>query len=156
MNESPESEKEIWESVAYIEGLIEGELKKGVELRRIVVGGFSQGCAVSLILGLAGKYKGDLGGVVGLSGYLPKGKRTWEGREELRKEREGKEMRVFLGHGTKDMLVPMRIFRDARERVKGTVGEERVDSHEYQGLGHTASGAMFRDMCGFLEGVVPE
>ncbi|KAH7333369.1 Alpha/Beta hydrolase protein [Rhexocercosporidium sp. MPI-PUGE-AT-0058] len=165
-NEAPESDDEIWTSVAYIEGLIEGELKKGVKLERIVVGGFSQGCAIGFVLGLAGRFKGRLGGVVGLSGYLPRGRRVWDGREELRKERGkksagvegegGKEMRVFIGHGTKDMLVPMRVFRDARERVRYTVGEGSVDSHEYEGLGHTASGAVFRDMCGFLEKVIPE
>ncbi|KAL2065741.1 hypothetical protein VTL71DRAFT_3411 [Oculimacula yallundae] len=158
-SESPESENEIFASVAYIEGLIDEELKKGVEIGRIVVGGFSQGCAVSLILGTAGRFKGQLAGVVGLSGYLPKGSRAWEGREELRVSREkeeGEKMKVFLGHGTKDMLVPMRIFREAKERLIYTVGEEGVESHEYQGLGHTASGAMFRDMCAFLEKVVPE
>ncbi|KAH7381810.1 lysophospholipase II [Cadophora sp. MPI-SDFR-AT-0126] len=172
-NESPESENEIWESVKYIESLIEGELERGVELGRIVVGGFSQGCAVSLLLGLAGRWKGDVRGVVGLSGYLPRGRRAWEGREVLRKgraencesegsselEREGKKgrmnMKVFMGHGTRDMLVPMRVFRDGRERVRYTVGEENVESHEYEGLGHTASGKMFRDMCGFLEKVIP-
>ena len=152
----------------YIEGLIEGELERGVELGRVVVGGFSQGCAVSVLLGLAGRWKGEIGGVIGLSGYLPRGRRAWEGREELRKGRvakqgvegEGKEgeirMRVFMGHGTRDMLIPMRVFRDARERVKYTVGEENLESQEYEGLGHTASGRMFRDMCGFLENIVPE
>ncbi|KAK0111255.1 hypothetical protein ONS95_001627 [Cadophora gregata] len=174
--DSPESENEIWESVKYVEGLIEKELERGVELGRVVVGGFSQGCAVSFLVGLAGRFKGEVGGVVGLSGYLPGGRRAWEGRESLRKGRiEGQEkqkdgeesnggdgrngkmnMKVFIGHGTKDMLVPMRIFRDARERVKYTIGEENLESHEYEGLGHTASGAMFRDMCGFLEKMIPE
>ncbi|PVH74038.1 alpha/beta-hydrolase, partial [Cadophora sp. DSE1049] len=166
-NESPQSKDEIWESVKYIEGLVEGELERGVELGRVVVGGFSQGCAVSLLVGLAGKWKGDVGGVVGLSGYLPRGRRAWEGREVLRKGRVGKgegegegkdgemKMKVFMGHGTRDMLVPMRVFRDARERVRYTVGEENVESYEYDGVGHAASGKMFRDMCGFLEKIVP-
>lgn len=143
-------------------------MERGVELGRVVVGGFSQGCAVSLLLGLAGRWKGEIGGVVGLSGYLPRGRRAWEGREELRKGRvanqggegEGKageiKMKVFMGHGTRDMLVPMRVFREARERVKYTVGEENLESHEYEGLGHTASGKMFRDMCVFLEKIIPE
>ncbi|CZS91822.1 uncharacterized protein RAG0_02364 [Rhynchosporium agropyri] len=158
-DESAESDDEIWGSVAYTEGLIEKEVEKGVDVGRIVVGGFSQGCAVSLILGLAGRYKGKLGGLVGLSGYLPKGKRVWEGREELRvsrKKEEGGEMKVLLGHGTKDMLVPVRIFRETKERIVFTVGEDRVEGYEYQGLGHTANGAMFRDMYNFLEKVIPE
>ncbi|KAG4437086.1 hypothetical protein IFR05_007420 [Cadophora sp. M221] len=160
-SETSRIDDEIWTSVRYIEGLIEGELKKGVKLDRILVGGFSQGCATSLLLGLAGKFKGSLGAVVGLGGFLPGGKRALEGREELRKGRaedggERKDMKVFMAHGTKDMLVPVRVFRDSREKVMHTVGEGNVESHEYKGLGHTASGAMFRDMCGFLEKVVPE
>lgn len=80
-----------------------------MSLKRIVIGGFSQGCAISLVTGLASRYGGRIGGVVGLSGYLPHGK-------GIRREREGyvsiadegeRAMRVFLGHGTKDMLIPV-------------------------------------------------
>lgn len=160
-DEDSESEEEILKSVEYICGLVEAEAAKGVKMERIVVGGFSQGCAVSLVLGLASRLKGKVGGVVGLSGYLPKGKRIWEGREELRKDLDGKKegeggMKIFLAHGTKDMLIPMRVFREARDRVRATVGEERVVVKEYEGMGHVASGAEFRDMCTFLESVVPE
>ncbi|KAF4620116.1 hypothetical protein G7Y89_g14706 [Cudoniella acicularis] len=120
-------------------GLIDEEVEKGVSLKRIVVGGFSQGCAVSLVTGLASKYRERIAGVVGLSGYLPKGK-------QIRREREGyvklggnegddKLMRVFLGHGTKDMLVSMRMFRDAKARVAKTVGEENLEVYEYAGGG---------------------
>jgi predicted esterase len=95
-------EEEILQSTEYVRGLIDVEVKKGVDLKRIIVGGFSQGCAVSLVAGLAGHYKGQLGGIVGLSGYLPKGKRIRSERESYKGE-----MKVFLGHGTKDMLVPV-------------------------------------------------
>jgi predicted esterase len=67
-----EGEDDILQSVEYICGLVDEEIKKGVEVERIVVGGFSQGCAISLILGLASRYAGKIGGVVGLSGYLGK------------------------------------------------------------------------------------
>ena len=36
--------------------------------KRIFVGGFSQGCAISLLYGLTCKH--PIGGVIGLSGYL--------------------------------------------------------------------------------------
>ena len=147
-----EGEEEILASVEYLCKLIDEEVEKGVKLDRIVIGGFSQGCAVSLVTALASRYAGKLGGVVGLSGYLPRGKRIKGGRAKFVK---GGEMKVFLAHGTKDMLVPMRVFRDTKVRIKSTVGEEAVESHEYEGMGHVTSGVEFRDMCTFLEKVVP-
>ena len=108
------SEEGILKSVEYICMLIDKEVEKGVKPERIVVGGFSQGCAVSLVLGLAaGRYQGRLAGVVGLSGYLPKGKGIKKGRREYAAKLESKDgserMRIFLGHGTKDMLIPVSI-----------------------------------------------
>lgn len=154
-----EAEDEIFASVEYVCSLIDGEVSRGVKLERIVVGGFSQGCAISLVTGLASRYAGRLGAVVGLSGYLIGGKRAREGRRGYLRS-NGKEegngnrgMKVFLAHGTKDMLVPMRVFRKGREKVEGALGE--VEVHEYEGLGHATSGVEFRDMCEFLERVVP-
>jgi predicted esterase len=64
-------------------------------------------------------------------------------------------MRLFMGHGTRDMLVPMRVFRDAKSRIEKVVGGDVMECKEYEGMGHVTSGAEFRDMCGFLEKVVP-
>jgi hypothetical protein len=50
----------------------------------------------------------------------------------------------------------MRVFRDTKERVALTVGEGFLETHEYEGMGHVTSGPEFRDMCTFLERVVPE
>jgi predicted esterase len=149
-----QGEDEILESVEYVCGLIDEEVKRGVEVDRIAVGGFSQGCAVSLVLGLTSRYSGKLGGIVGLSGYLPRGKKIKAGRERF--NREENKMGVFLAHGTRDMLVPMRVFRDTKARVQRTVGEEVLEAHEYEGMGHVTCGPEFRDMCAFLEKVVPE
>jgi lysophospholipase-2 len=148
-----ECEEEILASVEYLCKLIDEEVERGVKLDRIVIGGFSQGCAVSLVTALASRYAGKLGGVVGLSGYLPRGKRI---REERAKFVKGGEMKVLLAHGMKDMLVPMRVFRDAKASIESTVGEGVVESHEYEGMGHVTSGVELRNMCTFLEKVVPE
>jgi len=88
-------------SVEYIDSLIDAELEKGVQLDRIMVGGFSQGCAISLLVGLVGRHRGKLGGVVGLSGYLPSG---------LVKEKLEGKVNIFLAHGTRDMLVPVSLM----------------------------------------------
>ena len=61
----------MMKSVEYICGLVDKEVEGGVPVERTVVGGFSQGCAISLLVGLVSRYKGKLAGVVGLSGYLP-------------------------------------------------------------------------------------
>jgi predicted esterase len=147
-----EGEEEVLESVEYLCTLIDAELSLGVKLERIIIGGFSQGCAISLVTALASRYGGKVAGVVGLSGYLPKGKLI---RERMKTYEAGL-TKVFLAHGSKDMLLPMRVFRDAKARVGKVVGEEGVESHIYEGMGHVTCGAEFRDMCAFLEGIVPE
>jgi hypothetical protein len=49
----------------------------------------------------------------------------------------------------------MRIFRIAKEKVAELVGGEKLEAHEYQGMGHSTCGEEFRDLCGFLEMIVP-
>jgi lysophospholipase-2 len=148
-----EGEDEILASVEYLCKLIDEEVSRGVKLERIIIGGFSQGCAVSLVTALASRYAGKLGGVVGLSGYLPRGKKIREARAGYVK---GGHMKFFMAHGTRDILVPMRVFRDAKARVESTVGEGVMESHEYEGMGHVTSGVEFRDMCTYLEKILPQ
>lgn len=52
-----------------ISELIDAEIKAGTDPNRIVLGGFSQGAAMSLLTGLTGDRK--LAGVAALSGWLP-------------------------------------------------------------------------------------
>jgi hypothetical protein len=49
----------------------------------------------------------------------------------------------------------MRVFRDTKARVAKTVGDAALEAHEYEGMGHVTSGPEFRDMCDFLEKIVP-
>lgn len=143
----------ILESVEYICKLIDDQIHKGVAPERIVLGGFSQGCAISLVTGLSSRYAGKLAGIVGLSGYLPLKRRIQREQQALGDER--KDTKIFLAHGTRDKLVPVRIFRDDKLRIEKMVGEGSVEAHEYEGMGHVTSGLELRDVCSFLEGVVP-
>jgi phospholipase/carboxylesterase len=52
-----------------INALIDREVARGIAPERIVVMGFSQGCAMALMAGL--RYPKRLAGVAALSGYLP-------------------------------------------------------------------------------------
>jgi predicted esterase len=57
------------------------------------------------VLALASRYAGKIGGVVALSGYLPRGPKIKAGRDKFIKE--DSQTKIFLAHGTRDMLVPV-------------------------------------------------
>lgn len=152
-----EDQEGILKSAKYLCDLISEEVARGVNAKRIVLGGFSQGCCVSLIAGLGSAYGGRIAGVVGLSGGLPHGKKIMREREGfVSVAGEGHDkMQVFLGHGTKDMLVPMRVFRDTKESVEKQVGADAVVAKVYEGMGHQTCGPELRDVCEFLERILP-
>ena len=64
-----EDEDGLRASLREVHALIDRERERGVPAHRIVLAGFSQGCAMTLLAGL--RYPGRLGGLVGLSGYVP-------------------------------------------------------------------------------------
>lgn len=145
-------------TVAYLTTLIDDLINQGVPVNRIVLGGFSQGHAMSLLTGLKSKHAGKLAGLVGLSGYLPLSDRITTLREDagLTKNVCDDDVKVFLARGTGDRLVPKRYHRLCYEKLfELGVKEECVEIKEYEGLGHTMGGKELRDMCEWLEGVLP-
>src|SRR5206468_996783 len=64
-----EDEKGLRESQAMVEELIAREVARGIPESRIVLAGFSQGAAMTLMTGL--RHPGTLAGLMVLSGYLP-------------------------------------------------------------------------------------
>ena len=64
-----EDEAGLRESIAGVHQLIDREVARGMPAHRIVLAGFSQGCAITLGAGL--RYRERLAGLAGLSGYLP-------------------------------------------------------------------------------------
>ncbi|KAH8756586.1 Alpha/Beta hydrolase protein [Diaporthe sp. PMI_573] len=61
----------IGRTVAYLHGLIAREAEVVGGTRNIILGGISQGCAVSLVASLLWEGEDGLGGVVGMCGWLP-------------------------------------------------------------------------------------
>lgn len=157
--DAPDDEAGIMKSVDVVDRLVEEEIKNGTPPERILVGGFSQGCAVSLVWGLTGRMRNKVAGVLCLSGYLPLRDRILE----LRKERgtspaeEEKEdtKKWFYVHGTMDMLVPIKLFVQGNEELTKWVPKDNVDGHVYQGMGHSTNSAELRDMLAFFEKVIP-
>jgi predicted esterase len=155
--DDPEDEEGLTRAIESVEKLIERAVEKGTPPERIVVGGFSQGCAVSLLLSLTSKWGSKLAGVVGLMGYLPV-------PDKIGSLRQGNELSIeasndlpfFLARGMRDILVPKRYWTLCLDQLKRRrVKEEMIEAHEYEGLGHAASGMVLRDLCAWLERVLP-
>jgi lysophospholipase-1 len=155
--EDDEDEEGMMRTVAYLTTLIDDLVKQGIPEHRIVLGGFSQGHAMSLLTGLISKYAGKLGGLVGLSGYLPLPDRIPILREEAGLPAVVADpIEVFLARGTSDRLVPKRYHRLCYEKLYELgIEEASVTLKEYEGMGHVMGGPELRDICTWLERVVP-
>ena len=110
------------ESVQQVHALIDRERARGVPANRIVLAGFSQGCAVTLLAGL--RYPERLTGLAGLSGYLPLAETTAAERTEANRG-----VPIFLAHGRSDPMVPM--ARGAASRDALSALGYGVEWHEY-------------------------
>ncbi len=64
-----EDEAGIKRAAAEVHGMINNEIKAGISANRVILGGFSQGGALALYSALT--YPEKLGGVIGLSCWLP-------------------------------------------------------------------------------------
>lgn len=95
-----EDEAGLRASIAAVHTLLDREIARGVPARRIVLAGFSQGCAITLGAGL--RYPQRLAGLAGLSGYLPLADSTAAERHVANRDTP-----VFLAHGQRDHVVPL-------------------------------------------------
>jgi len=106
-----EDEAGLRASAAEVHALIEREVARGVPARRIVLAGFSQGCAVTLLAGLRCPHR--LAGLAGLSGYLPLEQTT---AAEADAANGG--VPVFLAHGRDDGVVAIGRGTTSRDRLQ--------------------------------------
>jgi len=117
-----EDEKGLRSSLAQVEALIEREKSRGIPASRIVLAGFSQGCAMALMTGL--RHPERLAGIVGLSGYLPLLDKTLAERHSANAD-----VPIFLAHGRQDPVVPLARGSASRDALQA-MGHE-VEWHEY-------------------------
>jgi len=109
----PEDAAGLQRSRAAIEALIAAEKARGIPAGRIVLAGFSQGCAMALFTGL--RHAERLAGIAGLSGYLPLAAST-----AAEAQAANRATPVFLAHGEQDeVVVPPRAVasRDALQSL---------------------------------------
>lgn len=117
-----EDEEGLRASQALVQAMIEREVARGIASRRIVLMGFSQGCALTLLAGL--RCPLPLAGLAGLSGYLPLAATTATERAPANAD-----LPLFLAHGSEDPVVPVERGRASRDAL-AALGHQ-VEWHEY-------------------------
>lgn len=117
-----EDEAGLRESMRDVHALVAREVARGVPARRIVLAGFSQGCAVALLAGL--RYPERLAGLAGLSGYLPLAQSTAAERTPANRD-----LPIFLAHGRSDGVVPLARGSASRDAL-AALGHD-VQWHDY-------------------------
>ncbi len=144
-----EDETGITRSQSLFHNLIADEVKAGIPSERIVLGGFSQGGAMSLLAGVTCPTK--LGGIFGLSCYLLLAGKI---REMVPAENPNKETPIFMGHGEADPLVRFEWGKSTAEKLKGWGWDVTLKS--YPGLPHSASPEEIDDLEKWLVQRIPD
>lgn len=170
-----EDEPGMLKSSQLLKDLIESEISStGINPDRIILGGFSQGGALSILTGLT--YERHLAGVVALSCYAPL-------RDKLKKVSAFYNCRtmahvksylqivnpalskipLFVGHGTHDPLISVTFADKTLEYLTTELGYSRATSdspagiefHKYGGLEHSTSMEELQDLKSWIKKVVP-
>jgi phospholipase/carboxylesterase len=124
-----QDEAGLRQSLGLVEALLAREQERGIAPERIVLAGFSQGCAMSLLAGL--RHGQRLAGIAGLSGYLPLAEQTAAERSQANQG-----LPIFLAHGTLDEVIGLERAEVSRDALVA-LGYE-VEWHEYL-MGHSVS-----------------
>jgi phospholipase/carboxylesterase len=120
--ERREDESGLRASAALVHAIIDREVLRGIPSQRIVLAGFSQGCAITLLAGL--RYPSRLAGLAGLSGYLPLAATTATERHPANAG-----VPAFIAHGRSDGVVPLSRGEAARDALAAL--EHEVQWHDY-------------------------
>jgi phospholipase/carboxylesterase len=135
-----QDEAGLRQSRAVVEALLQREKERGVPAHRIVLAGFSQGCAMALLTGL--RHEERLGGIVGLSGYLPLSAQTAAERSTASLQTP-----IFLAHGWQDEVIEFARAQDSAEALR-KLGYQ-LEWHDYP-IGHSVCMEEIRDLNDWL------
>lgn len=139
-----EDEAGLRESQLAVEALIEREKQRGIPAERIVLAGFSQGCAMALQTGL--RHPEKLAGIIGLSGYLPLANTVATERHSANFETP-----IFLAHGTMDPVVPFERAQASLEALQNMGYDVRFTTYP---MPHSVCLEEIMDIAAFLREVL--
>lgn len=111
---------------------------------RILIGGFSQGAAISMaVLSLLDV---RIGGLIALSGFCPVADSL---SEKYQKSGLNFDTPVFQGHGTADPIISLEFGKHAKN-VYGGLGFRNWDFRSYAGVGHSTNEQELIDVIKFM------
>jgi len=139
-----DDEKSVRDSQIDINALIGCEKERGIAADKILIGGFSQGCAMTFQTGL--RYPEKLGGLLCLSGYLP-----LEDSFVAERSEANKNIPIYYGHGSEDQVIP--ITRAQQTLALLQKQGYNVEWHEYD-MPHSVCREEIEDISNFLKRVL--
>jgi len=139
-----DDEETIRASQADINALIEREKERGIATDKILIAGFSQGCAMTLQTAL--RHPEKLGGLLCLSGYLP-----LESSFEAERSDANKTTPIYYAHGIGDQVIP--ITRAQQSLAVLQKAGYDVEWHEYN-MPHSVCMEEIIDISSFLKKVL--
>jgi len=139
-----EDESGLRQSQAEIEKLIAREIERGIPANRIILAGFSQGCAMTLQTGL--RHPEKLAGLLCLSGYVPLHTIVAAERHAANQATP-----IYLAHGRADPVIPFIRAEQSRDLLK-SLGYA-VEWHEYP-MQHSVCQEEIDDISSWLKKVL--
>lgn len=131
-------------SQALVEALIANEKARGIPAHRIILAGFSQGCAMTLQTGL--RHPEKLAGLLCLSGYLPLNQSVPDERHSANHDTP-----IFLVHGRSDPVIPIALAQKSRD-ILVSLGYN-VEWHDYM-MPHSVSQEEIDDISAWLKRIL--
>lgn len=125
-------------SSAFLDSLISREIERGIESRKIVIAGFSQGGAVAIHTALHTQH--DIAGLMALSTYLAI-------EDGIEKAVSRKDLPIFMAHGSFDPVLRLEWARKSAEKLKA-VGYS-IEWNEYT-MAHAVCAPEIDDISAWL------
>lgn len=145
--DAPEDESGIKKAAENIKAIIEHEVKNGIPPHRIILGGFSQGGALSLYTALTCQHQ--LAGVVALSCWLPL-------HQSFPSASSGhKNLPILQCHGEMDFMIPVQFGDMTAKKLQSIVNPHMVTFKTYAGLSHSSSSQEMAAVKEFIEKYLP-
>jgi len=120
--DAEQDESGIRYSASQINHLIDTEIERGIDSKKIVLAGFSQGGAIALHTGL--RYSKPLAGIMALSTYL-----LLDTSVSNEASAANKNIPIFYAHGTHDAVIPITLAEMSKKFL--TELGYNIDWHNY-------------------------